>query len=104
MALEDFLGKRMVQIKEASNHEADGHEVTIRIVVACAQEHTYPEMTYHPKGPDEPERLEGRYSDDHLITITRREDGKGIDCTITKDFVDTGSWTADDHGTGNDGD
>jgi len=100
MALDDFLGRRTVK-SSTTRHEVDGHQVTISVVVTCDDGGTYPPMTYYPAGP---ERLEGRYCDGHTVKITRREDGKGIDCTIAAGApggVDTGSWTADDHGEGN---
>jgi hypothetical protein len=102
MALEDFLGRRKVK-GTTTQRETDDHYVAIRVVsvaVECEGGHgTYPEMTYYA-GP--PERLEGQYDDLHCITITRRADGKGIDCKITPPaphIIDTGSWTADDPGT-----
>jgi hypothetical protein len=99
MALNDFLGKRTVK-SSTTRHEQVGHEVTISVVLECGDCRTQLPMTYYAESP---ERLEGRYGDGHTIKITRRADG--IDCKIDGDpgGIDTGSWTADDHGDGSDG-
>jgi hypothetical protein len=99
MALQDFLGRWKVKEETPSEHEAHDHRVTIRVTVGCEDGHgAYPALTYHSAGP---ERLEGRYTDGHTVTFTRRADGQGIDCKITggsSGGIDTGSWTATDPG------
>lgn len=103
MGLEKFLGERVVR-DSTTMHETNGHTIEISIdsdavVVTCIGQtkHSYPPMTYLSQGP---ERLEGLYTDGHLLTITRRPDGMGISASITGRDPDTGSWTADDSGEG----